>query len=152
MAIEQGDAASHYNLALMYANGEGLPQDYQQSFDLLRKAADQGLADAEWQLGNLYESGYGVAQDYEAARACYLRAAEQGITKALGNLASLYEEGISVPCNLVTSYMLFSLAEDKNEPDSIDERTRVAGLLTPEEIEEGNALASQWKVGMPLPS
>jgi len=68
------------------------------------------------------------------------------------NLGLIYEKGLGVSRNLVLSYMLFSLAEKEITPKSADDSARVAGLLTPEEIEEGNALAAQWKVGMPLPS
>ena len=41
-----GDARAQNNLALMYANGEGVPQDFVEAAALARQAAEQGQADA----------------------------------------------------------------------------------------------------------
>ena len=43
-AAEQGDAASQAAIGVMYANGQGVPQDDAQALDWYRKAADQGDA------------------------------------------------------------------------------------------------------------
>ena len=47
----------------MYANGEGVPQDYAEALKLYRLAAEQGHAKAQTNLGMLYVSGQGVLQD-----------------------------------------------------------------------------------------
>jgi uncharacterized protein len=38
---DQGDASAQYNLGLMYANGQGAPQDYAAAVRWFRKAADR---------------------------------------------------------------------------------------------------------------
>jgi TPR repeat protein len=43
---EQGNALAQLGLGVMYANGQGVPQDYGQAVVWYRKAADQGDADA----------------------------------------------------------------------------------------------------------
>jgi len=43
---EQGGATAQYNLGLMYANGQGVPQDYVQAHKWLNLAATQGNKNA----------------------------------------------------------------------------------------------------------
>ena len=61
---EQGDASAQFNLAFMYAEGLGTPQDFAQAMAWYRKAADQGEASAMYNLGSMYSTGRGVVQDY----------------------------------------------------------------------------------------
>ena len=62
-----GDADAHYNLGLMYDNGEGVPQDDVEAVAWYRQAAEQGDADAQVELGLMYGRGLGVPQDYVEA-------------------------------------------------------------------------------------
>ena len=55
---EQGDAEAQTVLGLMYANGEGVPEDARQAEYWWRKAAAQGLAEAQFNLGPDYHSSY----------------------------------------------------------------------------------------------
>ena len=57
---EQGDAAAQFNLGLMYANGEGVPEDDIQAVFWWRQAAEQGDADAQLNLGVMYSLGEGA--------------------------------------------------------------------------------------------
>ena len=45
-AAEQGDAAAQFNLGVMYANGEGVPEDYVKAYAWMNLAAAQGQKDA----------------------------------------------------------------------------------------------------------
>ena len=42
-AAEQGDAEAQYNLGVMYANGDGLPEDDAEAVRWYRMAAEQGI-------------------------------------------------------------------------------------------------------------
>ena len=42
-----GDASAQTNLGLMYIDGKGVPQDYQQAVTWFTKAAEQGHASAQ---------------------------------------------------------------------------------------------------------
>ncbi len=75
---EQGDAEAQYQLAEMYAEGEGVTQDYAQAAVWFRKAAEQGHAPAQYSLGAMYGEGKGLTRDYEAAYGWLARAAAQG--------------------------------------------------------------------------
>jgi TPR repeat protein len=65
------------NLGALYANGQGVAQDYAKARELYEKAADKGDENAMTNLGLLYANSQGVAQDYAKARELYERAADQ---------------------------------------------------------------------------
>lgn len=88
-AAEQGYADAQFNLGLMYANGEGVPQDMQQAVELFRKAAEQGHVDAQNNLGALYFIGEGVERDVKKAIAWFEKAAAQGNEEARANLEAI---------------------------------------------------------------
>ena len=60
---EQGDADAQFNLGVMYANGEGVPQDAAEAVRWYRLSADQGNASAQNNLGLSYSNGEGVLKD-----------------------------------------------------------------------------------------
>ncbi len=64
---EQGHSGAQNNLGAMYANGEGVPQDYQEAVKWCRLAAEQGNAPAQFTLALSYANGEGVPQDYVQA-------------------------------------------------------------------------------------
>lgn len=90
---EKGDAHAQYNVALIYARGQGVPQDYKQAAEWYRKAAEQGVAAAQYNLGVMYSNGQGVPQDPQEARKWFLKAAEQGVALAQTSLGNIYESG-----------------------------------------------------------
>jgi len=61
---EQGIASAQFNLGMMYARGQGVPQDYLAALKSYRRAAEQGNASAQNNLGLMYERGRGVRQDF----------------------------------------------------------------------------------------
>ena len=46
-AAQQGDTAAQNNLGIMYANGWGVEQDYEEAVKWFQKAAEQGHAEAQ---------------------------------------------------------------------------------------------------------
>jgi Sel1 repeat len=97
----KGDAGAQYNLGWLYAQGQGVPQDYAQARAWWEKAAAQGDAWARGNLGVLYANGYGVPQDYAKARQWYEKAATQGNALAQINRGMLYDQGQGVPQDYV---------------------------------------------------
>ena len=77
-AAERGDVDAQYNLGVMYAAGEGVPQDDVEAVRWYRLAAEQGDVDAHLALGLVYAAGEGVPQDDVEAVRWYRLAAEQG--------------------------------------------------------------------------
>ena len=81
-AAAQGDTGAQTLLGVMYAQGQGVKQDYAKARELFEKAAVQGLADAQFRLGVMYAQGQGVKQDYVAAYRWFSIAAVGGAKEA----------------------------------------------------------------------
>jgi Sel1 repeat len=62
---EQGNAYAQFSLGVMYANGQGVTQDYKEAVEWYRRSAEQGFAIAQSNLGVMYANGRGVSQDYK---------------------------------------------------------------------------------------
>ena len=74
-------AYAQYFLARMYADGQGVDQDFERAAKWYRKAAEKGVGDAQFRLGRLYETGEGVPGDMEYAFGWYSVAAHLGNAK-----------------------------------------------------------------------
>ena len=61
---EEGNAVAQNNLGVMYNNGNGVPQDYEEAVRWYQLAAEQGDAKAQGNLGVMYAFGNGVMKDY----------------------------------------------------------------------------------------
>lgn len=94
--VTQGDEKAQYKLGLLYAHGDGVPQDYAMARQWYEKAAVQGYMKAQHNLGVLYANGQGVPQDYVLARNWFEKAAAQGLAKAQNKLGLLYANGDGV--------------------------------------------------------
>lgn len=79
LAETSDHAYAQYYLGVMYANGQGVEQDYEEAAQWYRRAAEKGVAAAQAKLGQLYERGLGVPKDMEFAYAWY------GVASSLGN-------------------------------------------------------------------
>lgn len=149
---EQGDVRAQFNLAVMYAEGEGVPRDYKQAAMWYRKAAEQGDANAQTLLGAMYADGKGVTQDYVQALGWFRKAAGQGVPKAQFILGLMYRDGTGAPEDYVQAHLWLNLAaarfpaaqeDDRNAARQV--RDRVAKKMTPEQIAEAERLAREWK-------
>lgn len=142
----QGHASAQFNLGVMYGNGQGVAQDYQEAVKWYRLAAAQGHADAQSNLGVMYDNGQGVAQDDQEAVKWYRLSATQGNASAQNNLGRMYDNGQGVASSRVVAYALYNLAA-ASDPASTNmgtkNRTELIALLSPKEIEAGQALTRE---------
>jgi TPR repeat protein len=91
-----GDAGAQLALAVLYAKGDGVEQDYATAAKWFRAAAEHGVMRAQYDLGVLYERGRGVPLDFAQAAAWYRKAAEQEHPLAQYNLAVAFTKGQGV--------------------------------------------------------
>ena len=115
---EQGNADAQSLLGAMYAEGNGVPRDYNAAVKWYRLAAKQGAAYAQGNLGWMYEAGRGVAQDYEAAVKWYTLAAKQGLADAQYNLGLMYENGRGAPQDYKAAVKWYRLAAERGLADA----------------------------------
>ena len=90
---ERGDPAEQFNLAVMYAKGQGMPKDDAQAQKWYRKAAEGGHAEAQFAMGFTYNFGGNVPKDAAEAVKWYRKAAEQGHVEAQYWLSNVYDQG-----------------------------------------------------------
>ncbi len=92
-----GDANAQYVLGLMYANGQGVKQNFYEAGKMYRRAGEQGHTGAQVNLGSLFENCYGNGPcNSEEAANWYRRAASQGDAIAQYNLGVMYGVGQGV--------------------------------------------------------
>lgn len=111
-AALNGYAPAQVNLAVMYANGWGTPQNYGAALQWLKAASDQHYARADYNLGILYMQGTGVRRDYNEAVRWFERGANGGDTSAQTNLGYLYDRGLGVAPNAVTALLWYKKAAE----------------------------------------
>uniref|UniRef100_UPI000382E129 tetratricopeptide repeat protein n=1 Tax=Marinobacter gelidimuriae TaxID=2739064 RepID=UPI000382E129 len=105
----------------------------------------------QYSLGIMYGNGHGVSQDYAEAAQWYRRAAEQGTVDAQLSLALMYYRGTGVTRNPVMAYVVSNLAAAQGHKKAREVRDATAYTLSREQITEGQRMASEWRVGTPLP-
>ena len=71
MAADQGNVLGKYSNGVIYATGDGVPQDYKEAVKWYRLATDQGDARSQLNLGMMYANGKGVRQSSIIAYALY---------------------------------------------------------------------------------
>ena len=109
-AAAGGNAEAQLQLAILYAKGEGVTQDYATAAKWFRAAADQGLPRAQYDMGVLYERGRGVTADAEQAVSWYLKAAQGKYPLAEYNLAVAYTKGVGARKDLTEAALWYRRA------------------------------------------
>ena len=66
-AALQGDTRAQTALGIVYAAGDGAPQNFGEAFTWLSRAAEQGDMRAQVLLGQMFYRGLGVPQNFEQA-------------------------------------------------------------------------------------
>lgn len=79
---EQGDARAQFDLAMKYANGDGVDENQDEAFAWFKKSAEQGNNMAMVELGKMYRAGDGVSQDSAMADMWMKKAADAGNAEA----------------------------------------------------------------------
>ncbi|MEO0467746.1 MAG: tetratricopeptide repeat protein [Pseudomonadota bacterium] len=76
-ADAQGDEFAPQNLAILYANGRGVPRSKERALEYLKRSADRGSVISLWTMG-AYHLSKKTDADVETAEAYFLRAAILG--------------------------------------------------------------------------
>jgi TPR repeat protein len=114
------NAQTELQEGLKYYRGTGVPKDYIQAADHLRKAASKGNPDAAFWLAVMYEKGYGVTPDYPQAIQWYRKAADTGNTTAMNNLGFIYEHGKGTATDYAQAMTWYRKAADAGNSQAMD--------------------------------
>jgi hypothetical protein len=138
------DSVAQYEMALRYAEGEGVPQNYRDAMAWFSKAAANGNDKAEWKLGLGYIKGIGVPHDERKAAVWFKRAANYGNMRAQSALSDLYLNGRGVPRDYVRAYTWATIATGLRGNDN--DRLRVIGSrMTAVQIKDAHRRISSWR-------
>jgi TPR repeat protein len=88
-AAQQGSLDAATDIALVYANGKGVPRDSAQAVVWFRRAAEGGDASAQYNLALMFERGEGLPRDYQEAVRWFTAAADQNLIPPLLALAEV---------------------------------------------------------------
>ena len=88
-AAERGDGQTQFHQARASLLGEGVPQDVEKAFELMKSAAAHGHPDAIGGLGYFYNVGIAVEQDDKLATEYFRKGAELGSARSQFNLGKM---------------------------------------------------------------
>ena len=117
-AALKGDPTAAYEVGVRFAEGKGVPQNFDEAAKWYDRAAQAGVVPAIFRLGTFYEKGLSVKKDVDIARRYYLQAAERGNAKAMHNLAVLDADGGGNGANYKSASQWFRKAADRGVADS----------------------------------
>ena len=140
-----GLAAAQFHLGQLYANGEGVPQDYVQARQWYEKAALHGDSSAQLPLGVLYENGNGVPKDYQQALFWYRRSANHGNAMTLTKLGRMYEHGNGVSKDVIQAQKWYILGAAHGDKLGAELRDALAKQMTPAQLFQAQQVAREWK-------
>jgi uncharacterized protein len=112
-AAERGDADAAFELSVLYATGDGVTENEEESHRWTVRAAELGSSRAMANLGGMFATGRGVEQDPGTALRWYGKAAEAGNARAAytaGMMCLVGDGGLPVDEDEANRY--FSHAEE----------------------------------------
>lgn len=142
---ESREAQAQYELGIIYANGDGVEQNYQEAVKWLRLAAEQGSSAAQATLGGLYSVGDNVPQDYNEALKWSRLAADQGNPQAQTVLGVMYALGQGVNQDFVQALMWLNLSFEQGIEEGGHFRDFIQEKMTAEQIAKAQQLTKEWQ-------
>ncbi len=131
-SAEDGSPDAQYRLAMLYIEGEEVPQDYSLAEKWLRRAAEKDHLPAKRELGILMASG-AVKGGYDTEAYDMLRGpVDRMDPRSLYYLALMYETGKSVERDLVSAIRLFAFAANFGYPGAEEDHDRVQKIYNEE--------------------
>lgn len=151
LAAEQGQTYAQAQLAYILTHGMGTEKNLCEAVMWYQKAADKNDLMSINNLGDMYENGQCVTKDLNKAIELYRDVANRDYYMGFVSLASLYEKGLGVSQDAYLTYVYRKLAAIRNESQR-DLVEQAAKKLGEDELKKADAVVSEWKKGMPLPT
>ena len=127
---EAGQANAQYNLGVMYARGDGVPNDFVEAAKWFLMAAEQEYRPAQYTLGIMYKRGEGVPQDLNKAVGFITMAALHGHADAQYSLGGMYALGEGVTKDLVQAHFWLYSAYAREAEGAKETLTLVESQMT----------------------
>ena len=124
-SAEDGSPEAQYRLAMLYIEGEEVPQDYALAEKWLRTAAENDYLPAKRELGILIASGAVEGKTDTEAYDLLRGPVDRMDPRSLYYLALMYETGKCVEKDLVSAIRLFAFAASFGYPGADEDHDRV---------------------------
>ncbi len=108
---DKNDAQAQEQMAMLYFEGKGVPEDSTKAAEWMQKAAELGRPESQYLLAWFYYRGTGVPRDYEKALLWVQRALAKGDSNATNLLGLMYRTGRGVPKDYTKALELFYKAD-----------------------------------------
>ncbi len=112
LEAKNGKVDAIFELGCFYIYGQGVEQDEETGYSLVKQAADLGYAEAQALMGD-YCGGREPDYDYTESLEWWRKAAAQGNGKAQYSIGQCYEAGLSVPQNDSLAVYWYRLAAEQ---------------------------------------
>ena len=123
--IAASKADCDYEMGRRYFMGQGLPVNYETSFQWYQKAAQEGQPTAMAMLASAYEGGVGTAKDDALAFSWYGKGAAAGNVMAMDAMGRYYERGGPVTASKPDAVKWYSQAANKGSADAMANLARI---------------------------
>ena len=95
-AANKGNVKAQFDLAMMYASGNGVAKNEREAFKWFHKSARNGHTEAKYYMGLSFLQGRGVKKQLHLARYWFKQAAKAGHPNAVLHLSKV-EKALSTP-------------------------------------------------------
>lgn len=146
-AAQSGNNVAKFMLGYAYYIGFVYPQNYDQSFKLIKSAAneDSYIDEAQIVLAEMYLNGKGTVQNFTKGITAYRAAVDQGNSEAYMKLAKIYQEGKITPPNLIMAHALYNVASVQEESGAAQKRDKIGEQLKLEELLKAQSDAQNFQ-------
>lgn len=117
-SAEAGNAVAQLRIALMYAQGDGVPHSFKKAVEWYRRAAAQGEPESQSELGGFYEAGDFVEENWDLAARLWEASAMSGWLKGQFGYGRAYQFGIGVPQDRQQAIEWYEKAAAQGHPDA----------------------------------
>ncbi|MDN5357113.1 MAG: tetratricopeptide repeat protein [Candidatus Methanomethylophilaceae archaeon] len=124
-SAEDGSPEAQYQLAMLYIEGEEVPQDYSLAEKWLRRAAGKNYLPANRELGILIASGSVKGRTETEAYDLLRGPVDRMDPRSLYYLALMYETGNCITRDLVSAIRLYAFAASFGYPGAEEDHDRV---------------------------
>ena len=144
-AAKVGNNTAKFMLGYAYYTGYIVEQDYYKAFKLIKEASAAKFDIAQYMLGYMYSKGHGIAKNYGQSVKYYRYAVDQGNVPAMVELADIYAKGTMYPQNIISSYVLYSIASFYGAEEADMHRDELEPEIKLEELLEAQTNAEKYK-------
>ena len=120
-----------FQLAMRHIYGDGVPEDNDLAFRLLKQAHGMGHVEAGYNLGICYHYGFGTSVNLEKAFQLYLETANAGYGKGMELVGRFYNRGIYVEQDRKKAEAWLLKAMSSSDPDAVEEAKRELSVVSP---------------------